>query len=265
MPKNKYDKRSELDKFYTRPEVARRCLDKLSEFLEPGSFVVEPSAGSGAFFHQITNPKLGIDIAPEHYAIKQMDFFDLCMERPGVAVVGNPPFGERGRLIDKFIKHASSFADTVAFILPRTYKKLSKQKVFPDSWKLVAELDLGDGEQFTVDGEPVHIPTVFQVWTNKDFGVDLRESRKPEPTTTDFMFTEAGGADWFMFGAAPGNIVHPSNVTENNRGYYLKCSEEVKRNLQSINWKKHALSTVAGGAAWFTKREIIAAYNKEKK
>ena len=69
----------QLDKFYTRREVAKQCLDSL-EGRWPWShwdLVVEPSAGSGSFFTQIpAQKKVGLDIAPDHPHIQTADFLE---------------------------------------------------------------------------------------------------------------------------------------------------------------------------------------------
>ena len=54
-----------LDKFYTEPRYAKRCIEKVWELYEKSEvgLVVEPSAGNGSFFSQMEHPNvIGIDI-----------------------------------------------------------------------------------------------------------------------------------------------------------------------------------------------------------
>ena len=67
--KNKYG----LDQFYTKPEVAKKCLDTLN--LQEYDVIIEPSAGKGVFFHIAEhNNKLGYDLDPKSNDIEQCDF-----------------------------------------------------------------------------------------------------------------------------------------------------------------------------------------------
>ena len=99
-------KKSELDKFYTRPEVAKECLSLLFSTINIEDYsVIEPSAGSGAFSNQI-NGCHAYDILPEGSNITEQDFLSLDFNdfHKNVCVVGNPPFGERNSLTKSFIK-----------------------------------------------------------------------------------------------------------------------------------------------------------------
>ena len=62
---------------------------------------------------------IAYDIEPKCDGVVQADF--LSLEIPytqGALVIGNPPFGSRGNLMQKFCKHSFTFADYVAFVLP---------------------------------------------------------------------------------------------------------------------------------------------------
>jgi predicted RNA methylase len=58
-----------LDKFYTIPEISKKCLESIESRYKWNDWglVIEPSAGNGSFLTRIpTEKKLGIDISPEH-------------------------------------------------------------------------------------------------------------------------------------------------------------------------------------------------------
>ena len=86
--------------------------------------------------------------------------------RKDILVIGNPPFGKLGSMASAFIKHSATFADTIAFILPKSFKKPSFQKRVPKTFHLVEEVDV-PVESFLFEGEDYGVPCVFQIWKNK--------------------------------------------------------------------------------------------------
>lgn len=134
-------KRQGEDKFYTKKEIAEQCVDFVKETIDIDAevdYVIEPSAGNGSFLdylRQISKHHEFLDIQPENLEIKQQDFLKYhflgrCVDDCRVHVIGNPPFGRQSTLARQFIKHACSFADTISFVLPKSFKKLSFQAVF---------------------------------------------------------------------------------------------------------------------------------------
>lgn len=263
MPKTKIVKKSIHDKFYTNPIVAKACLDSLSPFVGEGDFFVEPSAGNGSFLNQIEHQKIGYDIEPEYDGIIKGDWFDQTPPENCV-VVGNPPFGVRNALTNRFISHAIEYAKVVAFVLPLVYRKATMQKVFPLNWKLVHDQPL-PVDSFLLEGEPYHVPCTFQIWTKEQTNhPDLRASEFSDVSTDEFDFvSKSHFPDWFVFGAAPHKVIRPDCVEDNNRGYYVKAySEKFVQNMQNIDWSNEALSSVSGNVAWFTKQQILDVYCK---
>jgi hypothetical protein len=136
-----------LDKFYTRRDVAKECLESLGSLWTWDSWelVVEPSAGNGSFYLQIpTQKKVGLDLAPDHPQIQTGDFFGW-RRPPGlqkVLVVGNPPFGKVSSLAVRFFLHAASFAEVIAFIVPRTFRRISLQERLPRKFHLCLDRDI---------------------------------------------------------------------------------------------------------------------------
>lgn len=117
-------KKEKNDKIYTKPEIAAQLLKELD--LYSYSLVVEPSAGNGAFSNLISNCT-ALDIEPENEKIIKQDFFTFIPKQSNVLVIGNPPFGEQSTLAIKFFNHAAEFASTIAFILPKSFRKVSVQ------------------------------------------------------------------------------------------------------------------------------------------
>ena len=109
-----------LDKYYTSVELAKYSIDKTYEIIGKENIleVIEPSAGSGSFSNQIENC-LAYDLEPEGKGIIKQDFLELNLEyRKGRLFIGNPPYGNKLSLAQKFYKKAIELGDYIAFILP---------------------------------------------------------------------------------------------------------------------------------------------------
>ena len=251
-----------LDKYYTRKEAVLFCLKKLN--LKKYDFIIEPSAGNGAFYNEIKyDNKIGLDSSPENLEIKKQNWFQYKIEQcyKNVLIVGNPPFGIRNILSDRFIEHAFSFENvkTVAFILPNVYNKHTRQKIIPKNWRIKNIYPL-QKNSFIFEGQIKHIPCSFFVF-DKSAGIDLRFNPEKHQETKDFTFGTKNDFDIFVFGASPHKII--TNPTENNRGYFLKSKISVKqliKNIKGIKWKGN--SSASGGVFWLTKPEFCFEYSK---
>ena len=128
-----------LDQFYTKPEVAELCCN-LMDFSKYNK-ILEPSAGTGVFLELLPEDKrIGIDLEPKHPEITKQDFF--LYKGTEDLVIGNPPFGRVSSLAIKFFNHAATFADTIAFIIPRTFRRVSVQNKLNLHFHLVEDIEL---------------------------------------------------------------------------------------------------------------------------
>lgn len=175
-------KRNCIDKFYTKPEVAETCVSLFKSVIKvkKTDVIIEPSAGSGVFItplRKISKNLVCYDIQPEHPSINTQDFLTLDVSpfrEKSVHIVGNPPFGRQSSLARKFITKSCSFAQTVSFILPKSFKKESFMNTFPLEFHLVKAHDLPPCA-FTLEGSPYPVPCVFQVWERKDYPREVNE------------------------------------------------------------------------------------------
>lgn len=159
-----------LDKFYTIPSYSKKCIDKTNELYDITKFdlIVEPSAGNGSFLEQIPgNNKIGMDISPEHPSVITQDFFDyLPPTKNNILVIGNPPFGRVSSLAIKFFNHSAKWANVIAFIIPRTFRKISVQNKLDMRFHLVYD------EETPITPccfSPVMmVKCCFQIWEKKD-------------------------------------------------------------------------------------------------
>lgn len=112
------------DKYYTPIELANHCWDKVLEIIgeEHISEIIEPSCGDGAFYHHPTHsPHFGYDIEPQcnFRNVIQSDFLTAEMNYlEGRLFIGNPPFGDKMWMAQKFYKKCCLYGDYIAFILP---------------------------------------------------------------------------------------------------------------------------------------------------
>jgi hypothetical protein len=171
-------KRDTIDKFYTNPAIAKECLDHISEHIQIDpiqDLIIEPSAGNGSFIPEILQQYQNAqfyDIEPEHALIIKADYLLLDLSAKLVTlrkihVIGNPPFGRQSSLAIQFIKKSALIADSISFILPKSFKKDSMQKHFPPKFHLIYQKDIEDNS-FLQDGKPIDVPCVFQIWQKRE-------------------------------------------------------------------------------------------------
>jgi hypothetical protein len=163
------------DKYYTKRSVATHCTQLLNNTLAIpiNDILLEPSAGDGAFMEAILgvfpkNRNVCFDIAPERNDILQQDFLQYEPENDRqYHVIGNPPFGRQSSMARKFIQHACTFAQSISFILPKSFKKQSMQKCFHTCFHLLYEEDL-PSFSFLVNEKEYDVPCVFQIWSKQE-------------------------------------------------------------------------------------------------
>ncbi len=183
-----------LDQFYTNKDVALKCYHKLNEIVNVNEYDLhlEPSAGSGSFFHIMDNTKkIGLDIEPKGKDIIRMNFFDYTPEKDKkYLVLGNPPFGKVSSLAVKFFNKSAEFADCIAFIIPRTFKRVSIQNKLDLDFHLVYNEDLPITPCcFT---PKMTAKCCFQIWIKKQ---TARKKITFDKTHCNFRFLKHGPKD----------------------------------------------------------------------
>lgn len=175
-----------LDKFYTKPEIAIQCYNFLKQFypsLENEMFL-EPSAGSGNFLPLLKQYE-AYDIAPEGDNIIKADFLSLTLNRNDYITIGNPPFGKRSKLAIEFFNHAAKFSKIIAFIVPVSFMKWSVHKELDPKFKLQAYMYIPKNS-FTDKGKDFSVRCVFQIWTQENISDNLRIIKAPPIKHEDF-------------------------------------------------------------------------------
>lgn len=255
----------DLDQFFTRPSVARKCHESLMEIMRghgsnPLDFkFIEPSAGTGAFFDLLPEERrIGLDIMPQRADIEVDDFLSWEIKPNGYryAVIGNPPFGYRAWLALAFVNHAAQFADYVGMILPMAFQSDGKgsPKFRVNGLELLHSEVLPPDSFTDASGSPVKVNALWQVWrkgTNSKpvakgcdqwidlFTVDQRKERLCGQT-------RMGEADHFLqrtFYKDPPTLVKCFSQVRYVCGYGIvirKQKRSITDYLRSVNWTDYS-------------------------
>jgi len=258
----------ELDKFYTKPEVVDTCLDFLNVIspIENFDTILEPSCGSGAFSSKLPKRTINLDIKPEYLDALKQDFLEYQdLHRSNgkkILTIGNPPFGRISSLAIKFFNHASLFSDTIAFIVPQTFKRISVQNKLNRNMIFVNEVDLPKGSFIP---ETMQAKCVFQVW---------RYNRVPKKKVVlklrhkDFEFIsipERGKADIAIkaYGGTNdcGKIKHDFTNLNPKAYHFIKASEEVLDRFKNLSY--YPLSSHTARQDSLGRSELIWLYEQK--
>lgn len=199
-----------LDQFYTKPDAAERCMAHLKRAAKRlkvdlrDYWFVEPSAGCGCFY-QLLPPRrcIGIGLDPKSTSltkravigrIERVEYLQWSppnTRRPrNYLVVGNPPFGRRGKSAIDFFNH-SAFADIIAFIVPVSFRKHAIHRRLSCEYQLIARDSLLHDSFCTPDLKPYSVNAEFQVWTRLPNRLkNLRALSPPPITHEDFMMRQ---------------------------------------------------------------------------
>lgn len=184
-----------LDKFYTKPGIVDKCIIELQNYykFEDFDLIIEPSAGNGNFLLKLPkNKRIGIDIEPDNTyteeIIKQDFLTFLPKQSKNILTIGNPPFGKVSSLAIKFFNSSAKFSNVIAFIIPKTFRKISIQNKLDLNFHLVHDSDIQSGSF-----EPnMSVKCCFQIYTKKN----IKRNIINQPVThNDFEFLSLGPKD----------------------------------------------------------------------
>ena len=232
-----------LDQFYTKPRIAEQCMQHLAGVAKRMNvdlrryWFVEPSAGCGCFYQTLPpRRRIGIDIDPRPTtltkrgiteAIVQADY--LLWQPPTTrttrkyVVIGNPPFGKRGKLAVAFFNH-SDFADFIAFIVPVSFRKFGIHRQLADAYQLVSRKSLGRNSFCTPDLKAYSVNAEFQVWTRIPNKLKNLREMKPAPIAhEDFSMRQYNNTK-----AALKEFRHPFDFAVPCQGYQDYTRRETK-------------------------------------
>jgi|14_taG_2_1085336.scaffolds.fasta_scaffold09536_3 predicted RNA methylase len=106
-----------------------------------------------------------------------------------VIAIGNPPFGQNSSLAVKFFNICAGFCDTICFIIPRTFKRISVQNQLDLNFHLEYNEDLPYSVSEGIFEPHMGAKCCFQIWTRKD---EKREKIKLPKIHRDWEFLAMG-------------------------------------------------------------------------
>ena len=124
------------------------------------------------FINKIPNKnKIGIDIDPQAFGIIKENFLDYKLNNDylekNILVIGNPPFGKQGSVAIKFFNKSAEFSNCIAFILPRTFRRISIINKLNFNFHLILDIDLPIKPCcFTPN---MNVKCCFQIWQKKEY------------------------------------------------------------------------------------------------
>jgi len=266
-------KRNTIDKYYTKTTIVNICIDAFVKYIAPTKtdLIIEPSAGGGAFVNSIkniTSSHLFYDIEPQHPEILQQDFLEVNnahllhpnQKHRDIHIIGNPPFGRQSSIAIKFIKKSAEIANSISFILPKSFKKDSMKKAFPLDFHLLYEYDIPDNS-FTVNDIEYDVPCIFQIWQKKSYKRDAPIKIEP----LNFIFvnkTDAPDISFRRVGVYAGKIDKEINEKSEQSHYFIKFTNQctIDDNISKLSTIKYEFNNTVGPKS-ISKQEIIAIFN----
>lgn len=260
--------RNNIDKYYTKKEIVDKCIEHIKNNIkiEKNDLIIEPSAGNGAFIENIkdlTNYYIFYDILPENDQIVKQDYLKIesIKNYEKIHIIGNPPFGRQSSLAIKFIKKSCEFADTISFILPKSFKKDSMKKHFNDYFHLIFENDLPE-KSFLVNNIEYDVPCIFQIWIKKNMTRETKSKIKP----INFKFVDKNDDPDISFrrvGVNAGNISKEFNDKSIQSHYFIKFlnDKKIDENIEKLKIIKFNFNNTVGPKS-ISKQELIDEFNK---
>lgn len=259
------------DQFYTNSDVAKICLESLKDTigdLDAYENIIEPSAGSGVFLDLLPPHTLGIDIDPKDPRIVQGDFLKWSPPAHNFIVVGNPPFGKNSSLAVSFFNKAAQFAEVIAFIVPRTFRKPSLTNRLDDSFHLQYEKILPVDSFHFPDETKKSVPTCFQVW--KKLPIKRSRVTASTPKHPDWSWCDKKQATHAIrrVGVCAGKLINAKTASEASH-FFVSANNEMMETRWDFAWRTFWLEEdennpnpkwdVAGNPS-LTKQELVKFY-----
>lgn len=263
-------KRKGKEKYYTSHAVVKKLLVSYNKVIERNDtdLWIEPSAGNGSFTSYLGDRTLlAYDIEPEAENIIKQDFFKLNLDIWSIPLhfIGNPPFGRQSSIAIKFIKRITACEKTksLAFILPKSFKKASPKRHFPLNFHLEYEEDV-EKDGFVIDGTTIDVPCVFQIWVKKDHERD--KPVKLEPKGYKFTKKIQGRYALRRVGDRAGIIfdmfIHDLTRISEQSHYFIQLDQQdekfIEKYEETINFEHN--NTV--GPKSISKQEFIQVLNE---
>ena len=279
------NKNSPLDQWYTKNHTAKYCLEKFQKIANENNYdlekytFIEPSAGNGSFGNLLPKDRrILLDIDPKDKSITKCDFLSWAPSKlDSYAVIGNPPFGNRGSLALTFINRSSEFADILGFILPMNFSTNSKSsaKSRVRGFYCLHQEDLPEDSFYLPNGNNPKVFTIFQIWGKRK--PKIKKIKRTcdsyvgivNITKTDKSFS---GIRWmdqcnffisttFYEGKNQAKVVTDFSKVSYGSGLGIvikRDTKDVSKSLENINWV-HYSSKATNGCRHICKENVLDA------
>ena len=187
--------------------------------------------------------------------ISVREFFSTKGMRFSV-VIGNPPYGNAGKLAVRFLNKSMELSDCVHMVLPRSIRKPSALNRINLDFHCVSDVDVDDSAfSATIDA-------VVQRWER---GETKREKIFTYTKHKDFDFVTPEEADCMIgrVGNGPtGRVKTEDFLGYKKDHYYLKVKEDkVLQNLINIQDDLRLIASQSNGMMSLSKHELILTYS----
>lgn len=263
-------KRNAIDKYYTKHHIVEQCIKLIKKYIpiKQSDLIIEPSAGDGAFIHHIkllSNIYQFYDIEPAHNEIIKQDFLEFNLAEieqtyEKIHIIGNPPFGHQASLAIKFIKKCYRFANSISFILPKSFKKDSMKKHFSLHFHLIYETDLAENA-FLVNGTETDVPCIFQIW---EYKLEKREEpQRQVPLHFKFVKKDDNPDISFRRVGVNAGTITTSNDKSAQSHYFIKFTNNkpLDENLTKLTTVSFDFNNTVGPKS-ISKPELIREFNR---
>lgn len=258
--------RNNNEQYYTNGDVADLCVQYTNNVfdLESFSYIIEPSAGTGAFLtplQQYDCKVLSYDIDPKHSSILQMDYLKTDISPGNILVIGNPPFGRQSSLAKQFIKHSCKFARVIAFILPKSFKKPSMYNAFHCNFHNVYTQDL-ENDSFIYRNQSYDVPCVFQIWERRDYDRIIPEKFVENEFYNIVKKSDNPDIAFRRVGVNAGKFTYSNfNNLSIESHYFIKCKNLTGVSETQVNNIKWDTNNTTGPKS-ISRQELIQKLNK---
>jgi hypothetical protein len=254
-------KRVGNDCYFTKEHISKSLIEKIS--LNSFDLIIEPSAGSGSFIKNLKNVKyLAYDIEPKYPEIIKQDYLllDTSQFTGKILVLGNPPFGKCSSLASKFIKKSCEYADTIAFVLPKSFKKPSKYKAFPLNFHCILIEDLPKNS-FTINDKDIDVECSFFIYEKRNYNRNdipiLKSNENYKFIKKEQIELQTNVIAFRRVGVYAGKFIFENtNELSSESHYFIVLNKE----LNVSNCKFDTNNTV--GPKSISKQELIKELNK---
>jgi len=235
------------EQYYTPADLAKQILERVCLNVErPGERIfLEPAGGTGSFveaareygFNQIE----AMDIEPKHPFVSKLDFLESHLNLSGAVCVTNPPFGRNNSLSVPFFNKAAEYADVIAFIVPRSWRKwsvlnrLNGQFHLLDDWNL--SIDYVDDHGNLTHGVG-NLRTCVQVW-GKDNSKLRQPVKIPDHGVIEKTTPELADVSFTLFGYGCGTVKEDFPRVPNSTQTFFKLKHpRALEALQAVDFSK---------------------------